>query len=384
MRRNRDYFLLFLLLMTAILCGCSPQPDTVAPDGTFDNFFIATNQSIKIDAFGLKVDDSSEFSVGFRKCELVKNEEELTDIFQRAMAESEEIRIADVLNIQWDLGKDTWEEKDAFADFLKEEFVPEKDGLYRMEIIAVDIYGNATVMNSYALVDTTAPVISGAEDTKMIILKETDSENITTEGVTAEDNMFGDLTAQIIVSEEIIEELDEEVTGFKAKVTYTVADFMGNETVLERIMDFNFEKKFMVQESQESVVESVPDGFHKDMAQEALALVNQKRKEAGLHELIWDEGMYEFACTRTLEIISKFSHERPDGTVVTDSLHAMGYTVGNGENIARYSKNASIVVEDWMNSPSHKENILRDYFYYSAIGCYSHNGRYYWVNLFRG
>ena len=325
--RNIGCLSVITCLITALLCGCSPQltaetntyetdeaeelsvnvVDTTAPKGTFENFFIATDSSIKLDAFGLKAEDCSEFTVGFRNYELIKTEEELADIFQKAMAESEELQIVEILNIQWDSDKDNWEERNAIADNLMEEITPEKDGLYRLEIAAVDVHGNATVMNGYALVDAIAFATSETEE-----------------------NLPDDLTAQI-------------------------------------------DKKPIV-----------PDRFNKDMAQEALAIVNQKRVEAGLHELMWDEGLYEFACTRTLEIISKFSHERPDGTWVTDSLHAMGYTAGNGENIARYSKNASIVVEAWMNSPSHKENILRDYFYYGAIGCYSHNGRYYWVNLFRG
>lgn len=360
--------------------------DTTAPEGTFDSFFIVTNQSVQLDAFGLKTEDCSEFTVGFRNQELIKTEEELKDIFKKAMAESEEIQMAEALNIQWELDKDKWEEKDASAEPLKQEIVPEKDGLYRLEIAAVDVHGNATVMNSYALIDTTAPVISGAEDTKVVIQKEIDSENITIEGVTAEDNMLGDLTAQILVSEEIVEELDKDVTGFKAKVTYTVADFVGNETVIERMMDFEFDKKSIVPK-QQVVAGKYPvaqDGFNRAMAEEAFALVNQERVAAGLHELKWNESIYNLACTRAQEIVSKWSHERPNGELSDDSIHSIGGYYTTGENISKYGFTAKATVDDWMNSPGHRDNILRDMFTQGCMACYCSGGYYYWVNLFNG
>ncbi len=404
MRRNRAYFLIFLFLMAAISCGCSPRQttnyireadgefpvkaaDTTAPKGTFDNFFVVTNRSILLDAFGLQIEDRSEFTVGFRNCELVKNEEELADLFQKAMAESGKIQIAEALNIQWDLRKDTWEEKDAFADSLKEEVVPEKDGLYRMEIIAVDIYGNATVMNSYALVDTTAPVISGAEDTQVVIKKDNNYENITAEDVTAEDNLLGDLTSQILISEEIIEEPDKDICGFKAKVTYVVTDFTGNETVMERIMNFKFDKKTIVPESQQEAARQaavVSDGFNRAMAEEAFVLVNQERAAAGLHELAWNETIYDLACTRAQEIVYKWSHERPNGEKVDDSVHAIGGYYTTGENISKYGHTAKMTVDSWMDSPEHRENILRDMFTQGCMSCYCSGGNYYWVNLFNG
>lgn len=82
--------------------------------------------------------------------------------------------------------------------------------------------------------------------------------------------------------------------------------------------------------------------------------------------------------TRAEEITVKLSHERPDGsawdTVAPDYLF--------GENFADGYDTANDVVNAWMLSPAHRENILNPYYTGGNIQIVKVNGRCYWVNEF--
>lgn len=105
--------------------------------------------------------------------------------------------------------------------------------------------------------------------------------------------------------------------------------------------------------------------------------INEIRKENNVAELKWDEAMYEPIQTRTEELEKKFSHSRPDGSscfTVYKKLH--------GENIAKGYTSAEKVVEGWMNSKGHKENILKDDFTRTAIGYIKKGSDTYWCQGF--
>ena len=113
-------------------------------------------------------------------------------------------------------------------------------------------------------------------------------------------------------------------------------------------------------------------------AQEVFHLVNSIRAENGLPALVWDDRLYEAAVIRSQEISVYWSHTRPDGTdcfTVSDVLH--------GENIASGYPDAASVVNGWMGSQGHKENILRSGFTRTAIAYYlAADGTPYWCHHF--
>lgn len=113
-------------------------------------------------------------------------------------------------------------------------------------------------------------------------------------------------------------------------------------------------------------------------AQEVFNLVNSIRAENGLPALVWDDRLYEAAVIRSQEISVFWSHTRPDGTdcfTVSDVLH--------GENIASGYPDAASVVNGWMGSQGHKENILRSSFTRTAIAYYlAADGTPYWCHHF--
>ena len=55
----------------------------------------------------------------------------------------------------------------------------------------------------------------------------------------------------------------------------------------------------------------------------------------------------------------------------------------SAENIARYQKTPQAVMNDWINSEGHYNNIIASHSYI-GIGVYKDsNGKLYWVQLFR-
>ena len=113
---------------------------------------------------------------------------------------------------------------------------------------------------------------------------------------------------------------------------------------------------------------------------EALRYTNEERRKLGLEPLNPSASLLRSARVRAVEITVSFSHTRPDGRDCF-SLDP-GFIVG--ENIAWGQVSPKEVVNDWMNSPSHRENIVYEGFKLCAIACYyeESSGIYYWAQLF--
>ncbi len=108
-----------------------------------------------------------------------------------------------------------------------------------------------------------------------------------------------------------------------------------------------------------------------------LQLVNQQRKANGLHELVMDSSLLNSAMVRAGENALLFSHTRPDGSIafsLNDKMIA--------ENIAAGQATPQQVMNSWMKSQGHKENILSKNAKTIGIGVVKHNGVYYWVQCF--
>lgn len=116
--------------------------------------------------------------------------------------------------------------------------------------------------------------------------------------------------------------------------------------------------------------------FLEDDAQEVIRLVNEERESRDLKPLDVDDNLMALAQIRAKELSEKFSHERPDGTHAAQAF-------SGGENIAGDFSSPSAVMETWMGSEGHRNNILRERFHYIGVGCYkAPNGELHWVQLF--
>lgn len=103
---------------------------------------------------------------------------------------------------------------------------------------------------------------------------------------------------------------------------------------------------------------------------DVLALVNQERAKNGLGALEWGSTCEEAANARAREIMSVYSHTRPDGSSWSTACPIPGSGGMSGENLN--AGNAAVspetVVASWMNSPEHRANILNANFKKVSIG----------------
>ncbi|MGH9856846.1 MAG: CAP domain-containing protein [Acidobacteriota bacterium] len=103
--------------------------------------------------------------------------------------------------------------------------------------------------------------------------------------------------------------------------------------------------------------------------EELLSDTNLKRQEHGLVPLTLNTQLSQAAAQKAQDMFAKnyWAHVSPDGTTPWVFIKASGYEyLYAGENLARGFDNSSAVVEAWMNSPTHRENVLSAH--YTDIG----------------
>ena len=118
--------------------------------------------------------------------------------------------------------------------------------------------------------------------------------------------------------------------------------------------------------------------YSSDMAYAILDLVNAQRAAAGLPGVTWNDTLADSARIRSSEIVVKWSHTRPDGS----AWYTAGSQMEMGENLAFGQTTTQQVIDEWMASPGHAENILRSTFTQMGVSCYYCNGTYYWAQHF--
>lgn len=116
-----------------------------------------------------------------------------------------------------------------------------------------------------------------------------------------------------------------------------------------------------------------------DMARHILELVNFHRANAGLSPLTWDNDLENCAAVRAYECSQSFSHTRPNGS----QWYTVNQQIMHGENLAYGYKTADAAVTAWMNSPSHKFNILYPDFRRCAIAIYKIGNTFYYAQEFK-
>lgn len=184
-------------------------------------------------------------------------QEDCLQLAERDISAPEEPDFEKIFALNWDVKKDCYEEQGTMEQSLEEIFEPAENGLYELEVVALDSYGNSSVAKVFVLYDRAVTTLSEFE---------------------------------------------------------------------------NYVEKLKIQT--ESIQSVQKDGLDRRKAEEAFEKVNAKRIESGVHALTWDESLYELACIRAQEIVSNFSHQRPDGSYVGDVIIRQYGASGCGENIA--------------------------------------------------
>ena len=185
------------------------------------------------------------------------------------------------------------------------------------------------------------------------------------------DNNMNVFASPIVVDRSAIDKIenniDEEKTTEKHENNISVGE-QNFENVPEEVADNDIEdiENFSNEENdtyetvdidditpEETANNNVVDENFTVFAQNALEEMNQKRREYGLPDLIWSSELAQAAIIRATEASQNWSHTRPNGeqyNTVSDQVM--------GENLAKNYPDAFSTVEAWMNSDSHRANIL--------------------------
>jgi uncharacterized protein YkwD len=120
--------------------------------------------------------------------------------------------------------------------------------------------------------------------------------------------------------------------------------------------------------------------------QQMLELVNQNRRRGGCGSLSLDRRLIVAAYGHAADMARRnyFAHESPSGDGSSDRMSEAGYRWSRyGENIARGQDSVYEVVNGWMHSPVHRENIMDCKLEQMGIGlAFAPDRTPYWVQDF--
>ena len=117
-------------------------------------------------------------------------------------------------------------------------------------------------------------------------------------------------------------------------------------------------------------------------AYEVAEQVNRLRAGLGLRQLVIDPVLMETAMLRAAECAVYYSHTRPNGTNCFTAFPSR-YGI-SAENIAAGYTTPTDVMTDWINSPTHYDNMTYTGATAIGVGCFYINGTYYWAQSFTG
>jgi uncharacterized protein YkwD len=136
-----------------------------------------------------------------------------------------------------------------------------------------------------------------------------------------------------------------------------------------------------------ATVKQAPAGDPKgSMQQQALDLVNRSRRRGGCGPLTVDRRLIQAANRHASDMARRgyFAHESPNGERAGERVEDQGYEWSRyGENIARGQDSVAQVINGWMHSPEHRENIMDCELTQVGLGLAFANDRTaYWVQDF--
>jgi uncharacterized YkwD family protein len=119
--------------------------------------------------------------------------------------------------------------------------------------------------------------------------------------------------------------------------------------------------------------------------QQVVELTNQERAKNGLPALKLDVELSKVARDKSKDMQTKnyFSHTSPTYGSPFDMMKAYGISYkAAGENIAMGQRSPEEVVQAWMNSQGHRENIMNPNFTHIGVGHVATGN--YWTQMFIG
>jgi uncharacterized protein YkwD len=131
---------------------------------------------------------------------------------------------------------------------------------------------------------------------------------------------------------------------------------------------------------------SVSDDVDAPVQRQVLALVNDNRRRGGCEALTLDRRLIAAANRHAADMARRgyFAHESPSGDRAGERVQDAGYRWSRyGENIARGQDSVAEVVDGWMHSPEHRENIMDCQLHQMGVGlAFAADRTPYWVQDF--
>jgi uncharacterized protein YkwD len=103
------------------------------------------------------------------------------------------------------------------------------------------------------------------------------------------------------------------------------------------------------------------EGGVRDISAQALNIVNDYREANGLHRLTLNKRLSATAAVhaRNMSKYDFFAHNGPGRSTPGRRARSQGYQYCHiAENLAKGQKSLDVVMRDWINSPSHRRNLL--------------------------
>jgi uncharacterized protein YkwD len=122
-------------------------------------------------------------------------------------------------------------------------------------------------------------------------------------------------------------------------------------------------------------------------SEQLLKLVNKDRIENGQNALKFNQSLTQAALAKASDMASNdyFDHISPRGARPWDFMQKTGISyVYAGENLALNFEDALELEQSWMNSPSHRNNILSPYYTDMGLAVVNKDNQTYIVQFFAG
>lgn len=116
-------------------------------------------------------------------------------------------------------------------------------------------------------------------------------------------------------------------------------------------------------------IEKTPSVIQAPPQESIFVLVNKERRAAGLDNLYLDEKLINAARAKSCDMRSRgyFDHADPDGVKGWHFVDEQGVEWTDiGENLAKGNTDPAVLVQNWMESPAHRKNILDKKFWYTG------------------
>ena len=115
---------------------------------------------------------------------------------------------------------------------------------------------------------------------------------------------------------------------------------------------------------------------------EILLLINKHRKSKGLQELQILEVIKSQTDSHTNYMIQQNALSHDNFNTRADYLKKHANSIGIAENVAKGYSTAETVVNGWLKSDGHRQNIEGNYTHFNLTAKQNKNGVWYYTNIF--